>query len=226
MDETPEARPPALNWFQIWGLVLASPRLSTFARICAEEKAQLGWGVTWLAVAALITWLTSPFTTIFQGLIANNFGVEFFRQSLWIGAVAFPVLAVFRLLLNAALARGTGRLFGGHGAYQQLVYIWGVIQVPFAALAALVSRLPALFPMQPGYVMTPQYRIVMFGTLALMAGVGLYQAYAGVTAYAAVEKMTWWKGLAVLLVLNVFLSLAGYLILLGVNSAMGWRGLF
>src|SRR5512135_2726025 len=121
----------SLNWFEIWRMAFLHPTIHSFSRMISDPKASIQLGILWSVITSLIIWIVGPQRTIWWGLVANQFGLEAASYFVVIGTVSFPILGVIALLINAAIAHGLSKLFAGAGTLHQLVFCWGVMQLPF-----------------------------------------------------------------------------------------------
>lgn len=214
MEEKSDPTHSSQTWFEIWRSAFLHPTLQTFTQIAGDPKAGLGWGLIWAGVAALLFWILGPQRELWWGLVANQFGLQAGSTFLAVGALAFPILGMLALLIQAALSHGLARLFGGGGSLRQLVFCWGVIQLPFVLFAGLVYRLyplaASLFRLiSPGKASFAGLSVILL-IVALIAAFGmLYLFYAQLVAFSAVEKFGIGKGLGILIILAIVLGVAG-----------------
>jgi hypothetical protein len=197
-----------LNWLQTWRAVLLHPNARTFTRIANDPKAGLKWAFLWMAVTSILTWFFGP-----QGSTVKGWGMTFFGPKtglilLVIGALVAPLLGGFALLLEAGISHGLARLTGGTASFRRLVFCWAVLSTPFALLAGLVALFPALFPRSHTFQFSGVGLFVQVITLVLLAAVYLYQFYACVVAFGALEGFGFWKSLGLILVQAVVLGIA------------------
>jgi len=209
METEAGSSPASLSWLEVWRLSLLRPTAETFHRISGDPKANIKWGLFWAAVASLILWFFGPQRAVWSGVVINNFGFQAADYFLWLGAVAASIISAFGLLVDAAILHALARLFGGAGAYPRLVYCWGVILPPFVLLSVLVGRFPSLFPSSREFIFSPAYRVILGASLLLFIIVYLYLFYVQVVALSAVERMGFWKGFGVLLLLAVLAAILG-----------------
>ncbi len=187
----------SLNWIEIWRLSILHPTTGTFNRIINDQKTGIKWGVIWMAVVTLIAWFVGPQRYLISGVAADNFGQRNGNIILLVGGIVAPLFAVVVLLINAAILHGVANLFGGTGIYNQLVYCWGVMLMPFILLAGIVIRLPMLFPSTREFTSSHTGIIVQMIAFILFIGVNLYQFYAMMVAFSTVEKLGLWKSIGI-----------------------------
>ena len=198
----------SLSWFEIWRVALLHPTVETFHRIADDPKASIKWGIIWMAITSSIIWFTNPLRSIFDGLVMDNFGLQSFSYFLALGVIISLIVSVIALMIAALVAHGFARLFGGEGKYQQLVYCWGVMLLPFVLVSGLVSHVPAIFPSSRTFAFSRVGMIVQIISIALFVGVSLYQLYAEVIAFAAIEKLGFWKSIGILLLTTIIVGIA------------------
>ena len=172
----------SLKWLEIWRIALFNPTIKTFTRIISDPKASAKWGITWTAITAIIVWSIGPQRAILSGMVADQFGLQAISYFSVFGAIVAPILGVISLLLNAAIAHGLARLFDGAGTFHQLVYCWGVMQLPFILLSGLVINFPSIILRSREFTYSTVGLIVQI-TLVAASGVILYLFYAGVVAH-------------------------------------------
>jgi hypothetical protein len=212
-----KTEPPqiSLNWFEIWRSAFLHPRIQTFSQIASDPKASVGWGMVWAGIASLLVWILGPQRYVWWGLVADQFGLKAGTYFLIIGTIASPILGMIALLVIAAMSHALARLFKGSGTFRQLVFCWGVIQLPFILFSGLVYRLyPYLYAvirsLLPGDASFTALRIIFLMCMLIATAGMLYLFYAQVVAFSAVERF----GIGI--VFGVFILLA---VLLGIARA-------
>jgi hypothetical protein len=214
METNIDPKQNSQNWFEIWRSAFLHPTIQTFSKIAGDPKASLGWGLIWAGLAALLFWILGPQRELWWGLVASQIGLKAGSTFLVVGTIASPILGMLALLVLAAVSHGLARLFGGLGTYRQLVFCWGVIQLPFVLFSGLMYRLypyaiSLLRLISPGAVTFAGMRIILL-VVALIAAAGLlYLYYAQWIAFSAVEQFGIGKGLVVLILLAILLGAAG-----------------
>jgi hypothetical protein len=122
-------------------------------------------------------------------------------------------LGVLALLIYAAMSHGLARLFNAAGTYRQLVYCWGVMQLPFILFSGLAIYLipsiaNAIYRMiSPDRTNYSVLAIILLIAVLIALGGILYLYYAGLVAFSAVEKFSIGKGLGVLILLAFILAI-------------------
>ena len=223
MDTEINSSQVSLTWFEIWRTAFVHPTIQTFSQIVSDSKTSTRWGILWMAISALIVWIVGPQRTIWWGLVAENFGLDAASNFLVIGPVAFSFLAVIALLINAAVSHGLARLFNGAGTYHQLVFCWGVIQLPFIVFSGLAFNfLPytySIFRLLSSSEMNISVMsIILLVSMLIATGGILYLFYAQVVGFSAVEKFGIGKGFGVLTMLAVVLGIASVCLSFGFQA--------
>ena len=208
----------SLKWSEIWRIVFLRPTIKTFSRIINDPKASTKWGVTWMAIIAFIFWFVGPKRAILWGIAADQFGLQRASYFVVIGAIVAPILGVSALLINAAIAHGLARLFSGAGTFYQLVYCWGVMQLPFILLSGLVINIPSIIPSSHEFTFSTAGMIIQITTLLITIGIILYLFYAEAVAFSAVEKFGVGKGFGILILLGVAVGVVGSCLSYGFQS--------
>jgi hypothetical protein len=196
------------NFLQAWRDVLLHPVPRTFTAIASAPQAGLKWACFWMALTSLLAWLTGPQRSILWGQVYELTGPRNASLFLVFGTIAAPILGIAGLLLGAGLARALARLAGGGGTFRKLAYTWAFLSTPFGLLAGLMFCLPSLIPMTGGVRFSGARLVILALTSLLAVFVYLYQFYASVTAYGALEGFGFWKALGLILILLLALAVA------------------
>jgi len=159
-----------------------------------------------MGIASLLVWFGGPQRPLLTGWVATFVGLDSVLPFLLIGAPLAVALGVISLMITAAISHGTARLFGGVGAYHQLVFCWGVIPPPFALLAALAQYLLPLLAASLASPFSSAWIALQFATLFILAAILLYLTYVQVVTYSAVEQIGVAKGLGILVLQALILG--------------------
>ena len=197
-----------LRWFEIWRIALLHPTIKAFSRLAGDPKASTKRGILWMCVASLTAWVVGPQRPILSGLVASEVGLKAIPIFVLIGAVAAPVIGVTTLLVGAAVSHGLARLLEGKGTYDQLVYSWAAILLPFVLLSGLAMYFPALFPTSRAFILSRVGIAIRISSLIMILAAYLYLSYAEVVAFSAVERFSLGKGLAVLVLQAIVVGFA------------------
>ena len=214
----------SLKWFEIWRIAFLHPTIQTFSQIVSDSKASTRWGIIWMAITGFIIWIVGPLRTVW-GLAADIFGLDVASYFVAIGTIVFPVFSVVAFLVNVAMSHGLARLFNGKGIFHQLVFCWGVIQLPFIIFSGLAFNiLPYTYSIYRSLTSSEINFSVMrinflISVLITMAGI-LYLFYAQVVAFSAVEKFSIGKGLGVLILLGVILGITSSCLSYGIQDIL------
>jgi len=197
----------SLKWFDIWCLAFIRPTIKTFSQIIADPKAGIKWGIIWMVISTLIIWFAGLQRPLLTAFVTDNFGPQVVFYFLLVGAIVFALFGVIILLIMAAMSHGLARLFAGAGTFHQLVYCWAVISPPFILLSGLVINLPSLFLSSRSFMFSTTGWTLQFISLLVFTGVNLYQFYAEVVAFSAVEKLGILKGFGILILQAIIISI-------------------
>jgi hypothetical protein len=174
-----------------------------------------------MAITAFITWFIGPQRAILIGWMSDTFGSRYLFYFLLIGAFIATIFGVVALLINAVIAHGLARLFDGTGTFQQLVYCWGVMQLPFVLISGLIMFVPSIFlPSSREFARSTANIIISIIILLATIGVILYLSYAEVVAFSAVEKFGVGKGFGILILLAVVIGIAGACLSFGFQAVI------
>lgn len=198
----------SLNWFEIWRIAVLHPTVKSYSEIINNPKASIKWGTIWIAISTFIAWFTGPQRSLLIGIVWDNFGLKAVPYFLIIGAVISTVFGVIVLLITSAISHRFAVLFGGEGTFHQLVYGWAVIQPPFILLSGLATHFPSIFPSSRSFFLSTAGWTIMIISLLMFIGINLYQLYAGVVAFSAVEKLGIWKSFGILILQAVVVGIA------------------
>lgn len=218
MEKQNETQQRSLNWTEIWWIALLHPNTKSHSTIINDPKAGLKWGIIWSAITSTLIWFVNPLREVWVGLINNNFGFQTASIFKILGAVASPIIGILTLLFFAAFAHNFTRLFGGQGKVKILVYAWAVIQFPFFILIGLARLIPYLLPASRGYPFSATDIILQFVPLAIMSLVLLYLLYVQIVAFSAVEGFSIGKGLGILVLITLVISILGVILGYGVRE--------
>lgn len=213
MDAESDKIQISLNWIEIWRAAFLHPTIKTFSRLISNPKASYKWGIIWMGITVLIIWLVGPQRDVWIGTVNSIFGPPAVSYFVLFGGILAPMLGVIVLLINAAIAHGFARLFNGAGTFHQLVFCWGVMQLPFILFSLLAFYfLPFtywLFRLLSSSEMnfSAMRIILLISVLIATAGI-LYLFYAQVVGFSAVEKFDVGKGLGVLILYALVLGIA------------------
>lgn len=207
MDAKANPAQISLKWFEIWRIAILHPTVETFSRIISDPKANIKWGIIWMAISTFVGWSVGP-----QTMIVNNFAAQFPRQAYsdirFVGAIVAPIIGVIALLFVAAVSHGLARRFGGAGAFHQLFYCWAVISLPFTLLSGLAFRFPYFLPSYSSFIHSAAGIIIQIISLVMCVGVNLHQLYAVVVAFSAVEELGIWKSFIILILQAIAVGVA------------------
>lgn len=215
----------SLKWFEIWRMAFLHPTIQTFLQIVSDSKASTRWGIIWMAITTLIIWIVGPQRTLWWGLVANNLGLDAASYFIAIGTIVFPVFGVVAFLISVAISHGLARLFNGKGTFHQLVFCWGVIQLPFIIFSGLAFNiLPYSYSIFRSLTSSEMNFSVMRITLLIsvliaLAGI-LYLFYAQVVVFSAVEKFSIGKGFGILFLSGIILGITSSCLSYGLQGML------
>jgi hypothetical protein len=173
----------------------------------------------------LIIWIVGPQRTLWWGLVVNNFGPDAASYFVAIGTIVFPIFGVVAFLISAAMSHGLARLFNGEGTFHQLVFCWGVMQLPFIIFSGLAFNiLPYMYSIFRSLTSSEMNSSVMriillISVLITFAGI-LYLFYAQVVAFSAVEKFSVGKGFGILILLGIILGITSACLSYGLQGML------
>jgi len=215
----------SMKWFEIWRNAFFHPTIQTYSQIVSDPKANIKWGIIWMAITTMIIWFVGPQRPIWWGLVADNFGLDAASYFMVIGTVVSPIIGVSVFIICVALSHGLARLFNGAGTFRQLVFCWGVMQLPFILFFGLALIIPSymysIFRLLSSSEMNSSALgiITLISMFLAVAGI-LYLFYAQVVAFSAVQKVSIGKGFGILILLVIILSLASVCMSVGFQAML------
>jgi hypothetical protein len=192
-------QPPTQGALPVWIKVFTKPSEQTFVEITSHPEAKAKAAYIWIFLVGTLSGFISGLAQLFAiraGLqqAVPNFGqVPGAPEALGVGGVlgvicGAPLTGLFSVMgfaIGVAIIHATARFFGGQGTFDKLAYAFGAIVVPFSLVSALMGLLNAI-------------PFVVFGTLPVMVGLGLYVLFLELTAIKAVHQCGWGEAAAIL----------------------------
>ena len=184
-----------LTWFAIWRLVLLNPTIETFTQIIERSQTRVRSSIVWMMIGTILIWFTGLQQSLVFSFAADQFGLTIAFRVMLVGAIVAPVFGVLGLWGLAATSHMLAQRLGGMGTIQQLAYCWAALTPPFAFLSGVVASLSNLLLSNAAKQSSRAGLIGGLLVIAVYGSVILYQLYAALVAYSAVEK--WGMGTSI-----------------------------
>jgi hypothetical protein len=189
MESLPPQPATPRKWYQIWIDVLTHPKADTFRAILQEPDVKISRAFTWVAVTSFIGYLVY---LLVYGLLLPDLNIFGNIRVTWYWlclTIAAPVMTIVGMAIMGALYHWIASLFGGRGAWDNLVYCFSAISAPISLITMLVS---ALF-----IVLTAGQPQLMICASLVMLPLSIYAIVLYVSAIAAVEELPTGKAVLV-----------------------------
>lgn len=216
MDQIPsnapvmESKPGIAGWFTVWRKALTQPNEQTFIDLTEDPSATSRTAYIWVFIAGTISGVVQA---ILQGVYSilgvtpSIPGLEEYMPStstasgdpggmiliLVVSICASPLiggLSVLLFALFAALMQWIGKLFGGVGTYDKLLYGLAAISAPFTLVTAILTLLNAI-----------PFVGFCFGTLSF--GLSIYALVLQIMAVKGVHRFGWGQAAGTVLIPGV-----------------------
>jgi Yip1 domain len=143
--------------FQTWINALTKPNEQTYSEIAASPNAKATTAFIWIFVCVLVE---SFFGILVRGTIGNSLrpllekygysgnlpdgGVGSLVFRVICGAPLVAVITVVILVIFIAIVQWIAKMFGGHGTFDQLAYVFGAILAPYFLISTVLVLLSAI----------------------------------------------------------------------------------
>jgi len=210
----PPSEPLNSKWYEIWLDVWTHPGEEAFWGILKERNHSVGRAFIWVAVTSLILAVASiigyvPLYRSFMSNIGAVNTVEFFNTTSLLtfgicSVILTPIFAILGLVISSGIYHLISKLFGGSGAWSDLVFCLGAVIAPGSIITGVLMIPYVLFSNFPAI----WWLVAIFiGILSLI--VSIYVIVLNVNAIRGAERIGTWQA-----ILTIFLPI----IIIGVLS--------
>lgn len=201
---------PQESFIQTWTKAITQPREQTYAELAASPGASASKAYLWVFLAGLVSYfLVFVVQSLVLGLGADT------RASLGSTVIAFicavPVIAglsVLGFMLGTALVQWVAGLFGGHGTYNQLAYVFGAIAAPITLSSGLLGALSAI-------------PLVGLCFSLVSIGIGIYAIVLQIMAVKAVNRFDWLPAVGAVLLPGLVIAFVCGCLVIGGLALLG-----
>ena len=200
--------PPPQGAFPVWSRVFTQPKEQTFVEITSHPEAKARSAYIWVFLVGTLSGLISSLAQFIVGLVglqqaAPEFGeLPGLPAALGFGGLlaavcSAPIAGLFSVIgfaIGVAIVHATARFFGGQGSFDKLAYAFGAITVPLSLMSALMLPLNAI-------------PFLVFCSLPVLVGLGIYGLFLQVTAIKAVHRCGWGEAAAALFLPGILIAM-------------------
>jgi len=205
------------GWFNIWMKAVTKPNEQTYADLASSATGKTTTALLWVFISLLVSFF---FTSLVQGAmmkqVFQQFGVDVapqggFGTSLISAICGAPIAAVVGVVFFAAftgIVQWIAKMFGGNGTFEQLLYAFAAISVPFTLVGIILTLLGAI-----------PYVGFCFGILSL--ALSIYVIVLEVIAVKGVNNFGWGQAAGSLLIPFFVIFCCVAVVVGGLMAALG-----
>ncbi|NJD59380.1 MAG: DUF1282 domain-containing protein [Anaerolineae bacterium] len=207
IETVPPAQPLNSKWYEIWLDVWAHPGEEAFRGILKERDHSIGRAFIWVAITSLVIAIASiiGYVPLYKSLVSQIGPVqsfEFFNTTTIFtfglcSVILAPISAILGLVISTGIYHLISRLFGGSGAWSDLVFCMAAVTAPASIISGILMIPYLLFGNFPAI----WWLVAIFiGILSVV--VAVYVLVMNVNAIRAAEQIGTWQS-----VLTIFLPI-------------------
>lgn len=223
-----ESKPGIAGWFTVWRKALTQPNEQTFIDITEDPNASARTAYIWVFIAGTVSGIAQA---ILQGVYSilgvtpTIPGLEEYMPSttttggdpaavaitLVVSICAAPLiggLSVLFFAIFAALMQWIGKLFGGVGTYDKILYALAAISAPFTLIAAVLTLLNAI-----------PFIGACFGILSF--GLSIYALVLQIMAVKGVHRFGWGPAVGTVLLPGLAIFVVCCCVVFGTVTLLG-----
>jgi len=204
------------GWFSVWMQAVTKPNEQTYAVLAASATGKTSTALLWAFIGSLINFF---FVSLVQGAmmrqVFQQFGMDAnprsFGASLVSAICGAPIAAVISVVFFAAftgIVQWIAKMFGGKGTFEQLLYVFAAITVPFTLVSSIFALLGAI-----------PYIGACFGILSF--GLSIYFLVLEVMAVKGVNGFGWGQAAGSLLLPGFVIFCCVAIVVGGMVAALG-----
>lgn len=175
------------SWLSTWMDAVTKPNEQTYARIASSSGAKLSTALLWIFIGSLVNFFVA---TLVQGAVMGQMMQQFGIENVPVrslgggflsaicGAPVGAVISVVFYVIFAGVVQWVAKMFGGIGTFEQMIYVFAAITVPFTLVSSVMTLLAAIPYIGP-----------CFGILGFVAGI--YVLVLEVMAVKGVNQFGW-----------------------------------
>lgn len=140
------------GWFDVWMKAVTKPNEQTYVDLASSSTGKTTTAFLWIFIGSLVSFF---FASLVQGAVMRQLFQQFgmdaaprsFGTSLITAICGAPIAAVVSVVFFAAFAgvvQWIAKMFGGKGTFEQLLYVFAAISVPFTLVSAVLTLLGAI----------------------------------------------------------------------------------
>ena len=141
------------GWFAVWMKAVTKPNEQTFVDLASSAAGKTSTALLWIFIGFLVNFF---FASLVQGAVMKQtfqqLGVDVgsgggFGTSLISAICGAPIGAVIGVIFFAAftgVVQWIAKMFGGKGTFEQLLYVFAAITVPFSLVSSVLTLLGAI----------------------------------------------------------------------------------
>lgn len=204
------------GWFSIWMQAITKPNEQTYASLASTATGKTSTALLWVFIGSLVNFF---FVSLVQGAamkqVFDQFGMEAAPRSLGASLISAicgaPIAAVISVVFFAAftgVVQWIAKMFGGRGTFEQLLYVFAAITVPFTLISSVFTLLAAI-----------PYVGACFGILSF--GLSIYFLVLEVMAVKGVNGFGWGQAAGSLLLPGFVIFCCVAILVAGMVAALG-----
>ena len=217
-NEAPMSPEPSgfSSWFSTWMEAVTKPNEQTYARIASSPNAKLSTALLWVFIGSLVNFFVVALVQgAVMGQMMQQFGIENIPVrslgggflSAICGAPVGAVISVVFFVIFAGVVQWVAKMFGGTGTFDQMIYVFAAITVPFTLVSSVMTLLAAI-----------PYVGACFGLLGFLAGI--YVLVLEVMAVKGVNQFGWGQAAGALFLPGIVMFCCVAAVVAGVVSLL------
>jgi len=175
------------SWFSTWMDAVTKPNEQTFAAMASSPNAKMSTAFLWVFLGSLVNFFVA---TLMQGVIMARFAQQFDLDglprtvmgggflSVVCGAPIGAITSVVFFALFTGVVQWVAKMFGGKGTFEQLLYVFAAISVPYTIIGSVLTLFSAT-----------SFFLICIGPLSL--AIFIYVVVLGVMAVKGVNQFGW-----------------------------------
>ena len=217
-NEAPMSPEPSgfSSWFSTWMVAVTKPNEQTYARIASSPNAKLSTALLWVFIGSLVNFFVVALVQgAVMGQMMQQFGIENIPVrslgggflSAICGAPVGAVISVVFFVIFAGVVQWVAKMFSGTGTFDQMIYVFAAITVPFTLVSSVMTLLAAI-----------PYVGACFGLLGFLAGI--YVLVLEVMAVKGVNQFGWGQAAGALFLPGIVMFCCVAAVVAGVVSLL------
>jgi len=169
------------GWFDAWMKAVTKPNEQTYVSLALSATGKTSTALLWIFIGSLASFFFDGlvFGAKMQGVVQQMYqqlslgaAPRSFGTILIITICGAPVVAVIRVVFFVAftgVVQWIAKMLGGKGTFEQLLYVFAAISVPFILVSTVLTLLGAIPYIEPFFVILSFALSIYALVLAVMA---------------------------------------------------------